>query len=92
MSLVPIISDGVSEQVSITIEASSLYGTTQAHWGFQAVTGILVPEVKEAVTAGGTESSISGMEGDGVDGVDGFIISMALESEITARRKMKYWR
>jgi hypothetical protein len=63
------------------------------------VLGVLVPEVECAIAAGGGESAVDGVEGDGVNGVDfcdvagvGVLLAVAFEGEVEAGCVLAYTR
>lgn len=89
--LTPIIADGVGKDVPRPVEACGADGAADFRVAFEAVLGVLVPEVEGAVAAGGGEGAVHGVEGDGVDGVDvGDVarlrggLSVAFEGEVGA--------
>lgn len=67
VALAPVVADGVREDVACARKGCG--GDAAANLGvaFEAVFGVLVPEVKGAVAAGGAEGAVHGVEGDGVD-------------------------
>ncbi len=70
VALTPIVADGISKDGAIAVEARGGDGAADRGVAFEAVLGVLVPEVEGAVGAGGAEGAVDRVEGDGVDGVD----------------------
>ena len=66
----PIITNGVSEDISVLAESRGGDGAADLWVAFEAVFGVLVPEVECAVAAGGAEGAVLWVEGYGVYGVD----------------------
>ena len=89
--LVPIVADGVGEDRASPVEGRRADGAAHLRVALEAVLGVAVPEVKGAVAAGGAESAVLGVEGDGVDGEDvgdvasvGRGLPVAFEGEVRA--------
>lgn len=85
----PIIADGVGKNVTGVVERRRRDGAPDLRVALEAVLGVLVPEMEGAVTAGGAESAVHGMEGNGVYRVDvgyvpgcGWRLTVAFEGEI----------
>lgn len=66
----PVIADGVGKNVTGMVEGRRRDGAPDLRVALEAVLGVLVPEMEGAVTAGGAESAVHGMEGNGVYRVD----------------------
>lgn len=91
IAFAPIVTDSVSEDIPGTIERGAGDRASDGGIALETMFGVLVPEVKGAVTAGGAEGAVLRMEGDGVDGVNvgdvaviGGCFAMAFEAEIGA--------
>lgn len=91
--LTPIVANRVREDAPRAIEGGGRDGTPHFGVALEPVLGVLVPEVKRAVGAGGAEGAVHGVEVDGVDGVDvglvagvGGGLAVAFEGEVGARR------
>lgn len=89
VSFTPVVADSVGEDVSVLGEASGGDGATDFGIAFEAVLGVLVPEVEGTVATGGAEGAMLGVEGDCVDGVDfgdvpgrRVLLSVAFEGEV----------
>lgn len=89
--LAPIITHGVGEDAAGAVEGGGGDGAANFRVTFEAVLGVLVPEVEGAVGAGGAEGAVDGVEVDGVDGVDvglvarvGRGLAVAFEGEVGA--------
>ncbi len=88
-ALAPIIADGVGEDVSVFAEARCDDAATNLRVALEAVLGVLVPEVKSAIRAGGGEGTMLWVERYGIYGVNlcdiaigGVLLTMALKGEI----------
>lgn len=89
ISLAPIIRHGVCEDAARAVEVCRADGAADFGVAFQTVLGVFVPEMEGAVATGCAESSVLGVEGDGVDGVDvcdvalvGDVLAVTLETEV----------
>jgi hypothetical protein len=78
----PIIGCGVSENGSRAIECRSRNGVADIVKLLQALFGVFVPEVEGSVSAGCGEGPVGWVERDGVDCVDGFVVTVAFEGEV----------
>ena len=70
VAFTPIITDGISEDRAVAVEAGGGDGAADGGVALEPVLGVLVPEVEGAVGAGGAEGAVHGVEGYSVDGVD----------------------
>lgn len=100
VALAPIIADCVREDVTGAREGRGSDAAADLGVAFEAVFGVLVPEVEGTVAAGGAEGAVHGVEGDGVDRVDfgdialgGVRLAMTLEGEVEAgwRVSRQWW-
>lgn len=88
-TLAPVVANGVGEDVAAAVESRGRDAAAHGGIPFEAVLGVLVPEVEGTITAGGTESAMLGVERDIIYGVDlggGALrwIPVALEREVGA--------
>jgi hypothetical protein len=88
-ALAPVIADGVGEDVPVFAEACCNDAATNLGVALEAVLGVLVPEVKSTVGAGGGEGTMLWVEGYGIYGVNlrdiavgRVLLAMALKGEI----------
>lgn len=87
VALAPVVTDSIGKDTAGLVECGRSDATTDVGVTFEAVLGVLVPEVERAVGARGAERSVLGMEGDIVDGVAvddiaGRGVAVALEREV----------
>ena len=92
VALAPVVANGIREDRAVPVESGRGDRATDIRITFEAVFGILVPEVEGAVAAGCAESTVDWVEGYGVDGVDvgDFLrvwgdVAVAFEGEIGAK-------
>lgn len=86
-ALAPVVAARIGKHVARAVEIRRDDGLARLRIALEAVFGVLVPEVKGAVAAGGGEGAVDGVKADGVDGVDvadvvGEVLAMALEGEV----------
>jgi hypothetical protein len=67
VTLAPVVAYCVGEDGTVPAEVRSCDAAADIRVALQSVLGVLVPEVECAVRAGGGESAVNGVEGDGVD-------------------------
>ena len=89
VALAPVVADGVGEDVATAVESCSRDAAAHGGIPFEAMLGVLVPEVEGTIAAGGTEGAMLGVERDIIYGVDlggGALrwIPVALEREVGA--------
>lgn len=70
VALGPVVTDRIGKDVTVFVELGRRDGPADVGVALEAVLGVLVPEVKRAVRAGGREGAVLGVEGDVVDRVD----------------------
>lgn len=70
MAFAPVVAYSIGEDVASAVEIGAADRAANLRVAFQAVLGILVPEIKSAVSASGTESTMLRMEADRINGVD----------------------
>lgn len=92
--LAPVVAHRICEDVAILIECGGGDGPTNVWVAFEAVFGILIPEMEGAIGSSGRESAVLRVEGDGVNGVDagdvtvgGVLLAVTLEGEVEAKGK-----
>jgi hypothetical protein len=93
VSLTPVVANGVRKDVACAREGGGGNAAADFWVAFEAVLGVLVPEVEGAVATGGAEGAVDGVEGDCVDAVDfgdvalvGVGLAVAFEGEVEAGR------
>lgn len=69
IALAPIVADGIGKDRAGVVEAGGGDGASGRGVALEAMLRVFVPEVECAVRAGGAESAVDGMEGDGIDSV-----------------------
>lgn len=89
--LAPIVADGVGKDVAGATKAGGGDAAADFRVAFETVLGVLVPEVECAVTTGGAEGAVDGVEGDCIYRVDfcdvtlsGVGLAVAFEREVEA--------
>ena len=94
VTLVPVVRDGISEDVAITVEGGAADGAANLRVALQTVLCVLVPEVESAVTTGSTESAVYRMKGDGVDRIDignialtSCVLAVTFKGEVGAKKR-----
>lgn len=92
VALAPVVAHGIGKDVSVAVERGAGDGASDGRIPLQTMLSILIPEVEGAVTAGGAEGAMDGVESDVVDGVDvvdvalaGWGLAMAFETKVGAR-------
>lgn len=92
VTLTPVVADSVGKNISSAVESGAGNCSPNGRIPLQTMFGILVPEVEGAVTTGGAEGTVNGMEGDRVEGIDvvdvalvGRGLTVAFEAEVGAR-------
>ncbi len=70
ITFTPIITDGISKDITRAIETGGGDRPPDGRVAFQTMFRVFIPEVKRAVGTRGGESAVDRVEGDGVDGVD----------------------
>lgn len=89
VTLAPVVADGVSEDISSTVESGGSDRASDSGITLQTVLRILIPEVESAVGTSRAECTMDGVERDSVNRVDiadiavcrrGFTV--ALEGEV----------
>lgn len=70
VALAPIITDSIGENAAILVESCCRDSTADRWVSLESVLGDSVPEVESAVRTSRAESSILGVERNGIDGVD----------------------
>jgi len=70
VAFAPVVADGVGEDRAISIETSSGDCSTNRRKPFGSAFGIFVPIVEGSISAGGGESSMYRMKGDGIDSIN----------------------
>jgi hypothetical protein len=93
VSLTPVVANRVRKDVACAREGGGGDAAADFWVAFEAVLGVLVPEVEGAVAAGGAEGAVDGVEGNCVDAVDfgdvalvGVRLAVAFEGEVEAGR------
>ena len=69
IAFTPIITHRIRKNRTIPIERRRADGAAHLRVALETVFGVFVPEMKGAVTSGGAESAVDGVEGDGVYGI-----------------------
>jgi hypothetical protein len=89
VSLTPIVAHRIRKDIAGSAESSCSDAAADFGVAFEAVLGVLVPEVEGAVRAGGAEGAVDRVEGYGVYGVDfcdvalgGVGLAVAFEGEV----------
>lgn len=95
ISLTPVIANCICEHCTLSIKRGGSYRPSNSWVTLQSVLRITVPEVESAVTTGGRESTMDGMERDRIDTVDvgdipirascRWCVAVAFETEIIGR-------
>lgn len=84
VSLGPVIAEGVSQIVPISIKGGAWDGGSEVGGGLQPLLAVLVPKVDVAVGAGGGKGPVDRVEADGVHGKGVIPFAVALECKIVA--------
>ena len=89
VTLAPVVADGVSEDISITVESGGSDRASDSGVTLETVLRILIPEVEGTIGTCSAEGTMNGVERDSVNGVNiadiaacrrGFTV--ALEGEV----------
>lgn len=68
--LTPIVTDRIREDAAVLVKCGGGNRAANGWVALESRMGVLVPEVKRPVRAGGAEGTVDGVEGDGIDRVD----------------------
>ena len=92
MYLVPVVTDGISENGAGAVEASGRYGAADLGESLEFLARVLVPECKCAIGSCSRKRAMNGVPVDAIDRVDGCLVTrigsalaMALEGKVERR-------
>src|SRR4051794_32094031 len=89
-SLAPVVADCVRKRIAIFVECGRSNRSSDFRVAFETMLGVLVPEVEGSIRAGCTESTVNGVEGNGVHGIDfGYIALGGVLLTVTSEREVK---